>query len=49
MEAPISEGARAVVRAHRGDRVEIEVDDPGVVADIDTPEAYAAAFGAPPG
>jgi CTP:molybdopterin cytidylyltransferase MocA len=49
MEAPASEGARAVVRAHRRDRIEVEVDDPGVVTDIDTPEAYAAAFGAPPG
>jgi len=49
MEAPISDGARAVVRAHRSDRIEVPVDDPGVITDIDTPEAYAAAFGAPPG
>jgi len=47
MEAPASEGARAVVRAHDDDRLEMPVDDPGVIADIDTPEAYAAAFGAP--
>lgn len=31
-------GARAVVHAHERDRVESIVDDPGVVADIDTPE-----------
>jgi CTP:molybdopterin cytidylyltransferase MocA len=48
MEAPASEGARAVVRAHRSDRIEVPVEDPGVITDIDTPEAYAAAFGAPP-
>jgi len=47
MEAPASEGARAVVRTHREDRIEVPVDDPGVITDIDTPEAYEAAFGAP--
>jgi molybdenum cofactor cytidylyltransferase len=35
-----SQGARAVVHAHT-DRLELAVDDPGVVADIDTPEDYA--------
>lgn len=40
------EGARAVVHAH-ADRVEFEVDDPGVVNDIDTPEEYARAIGRP--
>jgi len=48
MEAPAADGARAVVRAHAADRVEIAVDDPGVIADIDSPEAYARAFGRPP-
>ena len=38
------EGARAVVHAH-ADRVELEVDDPGVVTDIDTPEDHARAMG----
>lgn len=47
MEAPASEGARSVVHAHDDDRVELPVDDPGVITDIDTPEAYAAAFGTP--
>jgi molybdenum cofactor cytidylyltransferase len=48
MEAPASKGARAVVRAHQRDRIEVPVDDPGVITDIDTPEAYAAVFGAAP-
>jgi molybdenum cofactor cytidylyltransferase len=48
MAAPASRGARAVVRAHASDRIEVPVGDPGVVADIDTKEAYEAAFGKPP-
>jgi CTP:molybdopterin cytidylyltransferase MocA len=36
-------GARAVVHAH-DDRLELAVDDPGVVSDIDTPEDYARHF-----
>jgi CTP:molybdopterin cytidylyltransferase MocA len=35
-----SSGARAVVHAH-DDRLELAVDDAGVVADIDTPDEYA--------
>ena len=38
-------GARSVVHAH-DDRLELPVADPGVVADIDTPEDYARVFGA---
>lgn len=45
--APESEGARTVVRAHASDLVEVQVDDAGVLTGIDTPEAYAAAFGQP--
>src|SRR5262245_13140813 len=33
-------GAKAVVRAHAGDVLNIEVDDPGVLRDVDTPEDY---------
>jgi molybdenum cofactor cytidylyltransferase len=33
-------GAKAVVHAHTADVVNLEVDDPGVLADIDTPEDY---------
>lgn len=39
-------GARTVVHAHLGDAVLVAVDDAGVTQDIDTPEAYRAAFGA---
>jgi molybdenum cofactor cytidylyltransferase len=48
MEAPAADGARAVVHAHEADCVELAVEDPGVVTDIDTPEAFDAAFGVPP-
>jgi CTP:molybdopterin cytidylyltransferase MocA len=37
-------GARTVVHAHLADARLVPVDDPGVRADIDTPEAYRAAF-----
>lgn len=33
-------GARTVVRHHLADALLVEVDDPGVLADIDTPTAY---------
>ena len=35
-----SQGARAVVHAH-ADRMELPVDDPGILIDIDTPADYA--------
>lgn len=34
-------GARAVVRAHAHDLIDVDVDDPGVVLDVDNPEDYA--------
>lgn len=37
-------GAAAVVHAH-DDRLELAVDDPGVIDDIDTPEDYARRYG----
>lgn len=37
-------GARAVVHAHLDEALLVPVEDPGVVADIDTPAAYRAAF-----
>jgi molybdenum cofactor cytidylyltransferase len=40
----LEEGARSVVHAHLDRAALVEVDDPGVVTDIDTPEAYRAAF-----
>jgi molybdenum cofactor cytidylyltransferase len=41
-------GAKAVVRAHERTIVNVEVDDPGVLGDVDTPEAYRALFGRDP-
>jgi len=41
-------GAKAVLRAHAGDILNIEVDDPGVVRDVDVPEDYARLFGEGP-
>jgi len=38
-------GARAVVHRHLARARLVEVDDAGVIIDIDTPEAYAAAVG----
>jgi molybdenum cofactor cytidylyltransferase len=38
--APLSEGARAVVRAHRPRVLDLPVDDPGCLIDIDTPADY---------
>jgi molybdenum cofactor cytidylyltransferase len=47
--ADSSAGARAVLRAHAAAIVNVDVEDPGVLADLDTPEAYRAAFGRDPG
>ncbi len=41
-------GARTVVHAHLDAAERVEVDDPGVLADIDTPEAYRRWFGHAP-
>jgi len=43
------EGAKAILRAHATEIVNVDVDDPGVLADLDTPEAYRAVFGRDPG
>lgn len=43
-----NEGAKAVLRAHASAIVDVEVDDAGVLADLDTPEAYREAFGRDP-
>ena len=42
-------GAKAVLRAHALAIVNVEVDDAGVVGDVDTPEDYRALFGREPG
>lgn len=38
--APRDQGARAVVRAHAAEVLEVATDEAGIVADIDTPEDY---------
>ena len=43
--ADLSIGARAVVRADPRRVKDVEVDDPGVTFDIDTPDDYRRAFG----
>jgi molybdenum cofactor cytidylyltransferase len=40
LSAPLDQGAKAVVQAHRDETLEIETDDEGVTLDIDTPEDY---------
>jgi molybdenum cofactor cytidylyltransferase len=41
-------GAKVVLRAHQQEVLDLDVDDPGVVDDIDRPEDYARATGLPP-
>jgi molybdenum cofactor cytidylyltransferase len=38
--APIDAGAKAVVRAHEREIVNVSVDDEGCLADVDTPDDY---------
>lgn len=40
--APLAGGAKAVVHAHEGSLVNVEVDDEGCVTDVDTPADYDA-------
>jgi molybdenum cofactor cytidylyltransferase len=40
LDAPVDQGAKAVVNAHRQDTLEIEWQDEGITLDIDTPELY---------
>jgi molybdenum cofactor cytidylyltransferase len=44
LEEDLPEGARTVVRRYLDARVQLEVDDPGILADIDTPEEYRKHF-----
>ena len=41
-------GAKVVLRAHASEIVEVDVDDPGVLVDVDVPEDYERLFGAKP-
>jgi molybdenum cofactor cytidylyltransferase len=40
LDAPVNEGAKAVVNAHRAETLEIDTEDEGITLDIDTPELY---------
>lgn len=40
LSAPVDQGAKAVVRAHQDETLEIETEYEGVTIDIDTPEEY---------
>jgi molybdenum cofactor cytidylyltransferase len=40
LDAPMAEGAKAVVNAHRAETLEIDTEDVGITLDIDTPELY---------
>ena len=40
LSAPLDQGAKAVVNAHRDETLEMETDEEGVTVDIDTPELY---------
>lgn len=44
LEADLPEGARTVVRRYLGERLQLSVDDSGILADIDTPEEYRKHF-----
>lgn len=40
LAAPLDQGAKTVVHAHRDETLEIDTEDEGVIIDIDTPEEY---------
>ena len=40
LAAPLDQGAASVVRKHQHEILHLEVDEPGVLVDVDTPEAY---------
>jgi molybdenum cofactor cytidylyltransferase len=40
LAAPMDQGAKAVVNAHRDDTLEVDTHDEGITVDIDTPELY---------
>lgn len=44
LEENLPDGARTVVRRYLEERLQVEVDDPGILSDIDTPEDYRKHF-----
>lgn len=49
LRVPQGEGARWVVGRHRHLRMEIPVEDPGILRNVDTPEEYRRLLGEDPG
>ena len=45
LDPSLQGGARTVVHQHLSEALSVDVDDPGILADIDTPEAYRRTFG----
>jgi molybdenum cofactor cytidylyltransferase len=41
LAAPLDQGAKVVVRKDPSRVRELQLDDPGILADIDTPQDYA--------
>jgi CTP:molybdopterin cytidylyltransferase MocA len=48
LEEDLPEGARSVLRRHLDERLQLAVDDQGILADIDTPEEYLKHFSRSP-
>ena len=44
-QAPLDQGARVVIQAHRQDAVDVAVDDPGCLVDVDTSDDYRRLHG----
>jgi molybdenum cofactor cytidylyltransferase len=44
LEEHLPEGARTVIRRYLDDRLQVPVNDPGILADLDTPEEYRKHF-----
>jgi len=47
LRGELPEGARSIVAAHASELLDVPVEDPGVTTDVDTPDDYRRAFGAP--
>jgi hypothetical protein len=42
LAADVTRTLADVLRVHAGDRIELDVDDPGILRDVDTPDDLAA-------
>ena len=49
LHGELAEGARTLIAAHGAEVLDVPVEDPGVTADIDTPEDYRRHVGGGPG